>query len=138
MPPTGPTLPRAPKVRAAASPPRGDIACFLDANGQLCEVKRLDLQALQNIYAGNMPLLCAAFSKWRNGKDPPVRVSEHFEHATASSALWKACGEAGVFNPSNTVRGVGAGTDDDGGLIYHLGDRVLWGNEVLSPGRIDR
>lgn len=116
---------------------RGDLACFLDANGQLREVKRLDLQALQSLYAGNMPALCAAFPKWRKGEDAPVRVPGQFEQATASPALWAACGEAGVFNPSNTVRGVGAWTDDDGGLIYHLGDRVLWGGEVLAPGRID-
>lgn len=116
---------------------RGDFAYFLDALGQLRASKDLKLQFLASLFAARFDYLCDAFPKWRKGEDGvPERVRGQFDGTCASNNLWAAAGECGVFNPDNAVRGVGAWTDDDGGLIYHMGDKVLYGGELLAPGRI--
>lgn len=116
---------------------RGDLAYFLDALGQLRAFKKLELQTLQSLFAGRIDYLCDAFKKFRKGDDGPVQVRGEFNQTAASMALWEACGRCGVFNPANAVRGVGAWQDDDGALIYHMGDSVLYGGETMPPGAIE-
>lgn len=131
-----------PTGRAASDCPvvplgvRGPHAYFLDANGQLRAFSKLGIQELQSLFAGRMGALCANWPKFRKGDDGPEPVRAQFEQQTASISLWDACGRLGVFNPANAVRGVGAWADDDGRLVYHLGNKVLHQGAVHAPGRI--
>lgn len=115
----------------------GPNAFFLDANGQLRKFNKLGIQELQSLYAGRIDALCTSWPKFRKGDDGPEPVRGQFEQQTASLSLWDACGRLGVFNPQNSVRGVGAWTDDDGGLVYHMGNKVLHQGKTLPPGRIE-
>ncbi|WP_157814908.1 hypothetical protein [Sagittula sp. P11] len=116
---------------------RGDHAYFLDALGQMRHAKDLKLQFIASLFAANFDYLCNAFPVFTKDDEGVVRRKpSEFKGNAASHALWRAAGECGVFNPDNTVRGSGAWLDDDGELVYHLGDVVFYKNQLLPPGRI--
>ena len=120
----------------------GDFAYFLDVNGQMRRSKEIKVQFLQSIFGHQINKLRWNFPIWINTAekgDPAVwdRDPKKIDHAFASMVLWEAASECGVFNPDNSVRGVGAWADDDGALVYHMGDKVLHQGELRAPGRID-
>lgn len=112
---------------------RGKFAYFLDALGQLRALDNLNAQGILSLYGWAVPRLCRAFPQF--DKDGDVKRGR-FDQTNAAMAMWQAASERGVFNAENAVRGVGAWTDDDGGLIYHMGDRVLHRGELFAPGPI--
>ncbi|OWV39416.1 hypothetical protein CDZ95_26175 [Mameliella alba] len=120
----------------------GKYAFFLDALGQLRAIDNMNAQNIQSLFGSAIPRLCWQFPQWDTvkNKDGEViskdRKRNRFDQTTASLTMWQAAAECGVFDPDNAVRGVGAWQDDDGGLVYHMGDRVLYGGEVQGPGRI--
>lgn len=119
----------------------GDLAYFLDANGQLRGFKKLANQELQSLFGHQLAKLRWKFPVFVNTADkgdPPVYVPDRkkIEFAYASLVIWEAVSECGVFNPQNAVRGVGSWTDDEGHLIYHTGHAILWRGAWYQPGRI--
>lgn len=122
---------------------RGEYAYYLDVLGQLRAVKKLEAQTIQSLFGHQIPRLCYNFPQWKNTADKgdaPVyeRVANRFDQTTASMVMYQAASECGVFNPDNAVRGVGAWKDDDGNLVYHMGDAVLVAGESRKPGRIGK
>jgi hypothetical protein len=51
-----------------------------------------------------------------------------FKHGRLGPVLIESCDEAGLFDPAERVRGVGAWAEDDGSLVFHCGD-VVWCSE---------
>jgi hypothetical protein len=54
-----------------------------------------------------------------------------------SVLLIKVCGNRGVWSPHEKVRGRGAWRGEDGGLIYHRGNKVLINGAWRDPGQFD-
>jgi hypothetical protein len=52
-----------------------------------------------------------------------------------ANVLMAACAEIGTMDPAEQVRGVGAWTDSNGGLVLHCGDHVWIDGEFKKPGR---
>ena len=120
----------------------GDYSYFLDSNGQLRKAKKLEGQIIQSLFGKFISALCYNFPIWENTADKgelPIwrRKDNRFDQMSASMAMYQAASEQGPFNPDNAVRGVGAWADDDGDLIYHLGNKILYRGHELPPGRIE-
>lgn len=116
---------------------RGEVNYFLDAHGQLTGVKKLEAQVIQRMFSHRIPALCYNFPLWVQDPDTktPTRKPGRFDQTAASMAMFEAVGECGLFNPDNAVRGVGAWADDDGQLVYHMGDRMLIAGVEHPPHR---
>lgn len=119
---------------------RGDFTYYLDVLGQLRAVKKHEAQAIQSLFGHQIPQLCYNFPLWENVAEKGEtarfeRKKQRFDQTGASMVMNIAASECGVFDPGNSVRGVGMWTDDDGGLICHLGDKVLINGEKRAPGR---
>lgn len=117
----------------------GKYSYFLDGLGQLRAIDNLSQENLKKLFGHHLPVLCDRFPKKVQDKSTGTLRTKplEFDWARAGGTMHIAVGECGVFNPDNSVRGVGAWTDDDGGLIYHLGDEVLYRGEKRPPGRIE-
>jgi hypothetical protein len=94
-----------------------------------------------SLFGHRIPALCWNFPQWEKvpDSDPPDmrRKKDRFDQTRASMVMYQAVSECGVFNPDNSVRGVGCWADDNGGLVYHAGDEVLVDGEWQRPGRIE-
>lgn len=112
---------------------------FLDPHGQLRCLAKLDAQSIMGLFGQRLPALYNAFPKFAADRKTGElnRKHEHFEQQLAASAMFKACGERGLFDPTGAIRGPGAWTDDDGRLIYHCGDVLLVDGQELKPQTID-
>ena len=119
---------------------RGEVSYFLDVHGQLRGLKKLGAQEMMFLFGHMIHQLCYQFPQWK--KDDVTGEMErkpgYFTHQLATVAMLEAAGECGLFNPENAVRGVGAWQDDDGNLVYHLGNRMIVGGEEGPPRRIGR
>lgn len=150
QPPTEALPPAEPGGPPSKARPRGEIwagcpvrplgkngtTCFyLDVHNQLIAVSKHDAQAIMNLFGNQIAKLCYHFPQWNPGSDakPPTRKLNRFDQTTAAMTMLAACSDKGIFDPENAVRGVGAWADDDGSLIYHMGNRVLIGGEDRAP-----
>lgn len=108
---------------------------YLDVHGQLRGLGKHDAQAILMLFGRLIPQLCWHFPQW--SKDPDTgdlrRKPGRFDQTTAAMDMIAACSERGLFDPEGAVRGTGAWSDDDGQLVYHLGDRLLIGAEERAP-----
>ncbi|GHF33188.1 hypothetical protein [Seohaeicola zhoushanensis] len=115
----------------------GDLCFYLDVLGQLRSIKKHEAQMIQSLFGRDIPRLCHAFPQWRQTPSGGFeRVPNRFDQTSASLVMFQAVSECGVFNPDNAVRGVGAWTDDEGALVYHMGDQVLVDGKAHKPGRV--
>lgn len=110
----------------------GDYAYYLDRLGQLRAVKKHENQTIMSLFGDRIGLLSLHYPVYAKGADTPQR--HRFDGTRASMAMITACAEKGLFNPDGAVRGVGAWRDDDGQLVYHLGDRLLTAEGDKPPG----
>lgn len=115
---------------------RGKFAYYLDALGQLRAIDNHNAQAIMALFGHQIPRLIWNFPQFEQSETGPRRKKNRFDQTTAALIMHQACSEKGVFNPENAVRGVGAWTDDQGHLVYHTGDVILYRGERLAPGRI--
>jgi hypothetical protein len=118
---------------------RDGVFYYLDPHGQLRGLTKHDAQSIMGLFGGRLPALYHAFPKFVTDRKTGAlyRKAEHFEHQLAASAMFKACGERGLFDPTGAIRGPGAWTDDEGRLVYHAGDALLIGGKTLEPQTID-
>jgi len=115
----------------------GDTYFFLNVDGEIDHLKASSSGKgpIGSLFAGRSRYLEWAwprFGKARKGETAPV---VGWEADDARQALMDACAYIGVFDDADRVRGRGAWKDDDGGLIYHAGDMVLFRGRWLAPGR---
>lgn len=110
----------------------GGTIYLLDVLGQLRGLAKLEGTEMMKLFGHRFPALCYHFPQWSKG-DPPTRVKGKFDVYGIASAISMAAAERGIFDPEGAVRGVGAWSDDDGRLVYHLGDRLVIGGEEHPP-----
>lgn len=108
----------------------GDTSYFLDVLGQMRAVTKLDRSKIMDLFGDRYEALCNAFPQF--DKDMKRR-NRRFEGDAAAAAMTEAIGEKGLFDPEGAVRGVGAWTDDDGQLVYHLGKSLIIAGEAQDP-----
>lgn len=114
----------------------GDWCYYLDVHGQMRATKKHEAQTIQSLFGHQIPRLCYKFPQWRKTDGGAFeRVPHRFDQTLASMVMYEAASEAGLFNPDNAVRGVGAWAGDNGELIYHCGDTVLIDGKPEKPGR---
>jgi hypothetical protein len=118
---------------------RDGVFYFLDPHGQMRWLTKLDAQSIMGLFVRRLQALYHAFPKFvADRKTGEVHLkAEHFDQQLAASAMFKACGERGLFDPIGAIRGPGAWTDDDGRLIYHCGDVLLVDGKEIEPQSID-
>lgn len=118
---------------------RGDYHYFLDALGQLRASKDLKREFCKSLYGNQLASVINRFPIWYKDAETGAfeRKEGKFDHDGLSNAMYAACADCGLINPDNAVRGVGAWTNDDGQLVYHLGDCIMVGEDTLPPGRHD-
>ncbi|GAB1361807.1 hypothetical protein MASR1M32_10430 [Rhodobacter sp.] len=112
---------------------------YLDPHGQLRCLTKHDAQSIMGLFGHRLPALYHAFPKFVADRKTGAlyRKAEHFDHQLAASAMFKACGERGLFDPVGSIRGPGAWTDEDGRLIYHCGDVLIVDGKEVEPQTID-
>lgn len=112
----------------------GAFSYYLDALGQLRALGKHERQAIMSLFAHRMPVLCHHFAQWMKDEDGnQTRKPNAFNADHAAMAMYAACGERGLFDADGAVRGVGAWADDDGQLIYHLGDALMTADGTEQP-----
>lgn len=108
----------------------GATSYFLDVLGQLRAVGKLERMTIMHLFGDRYEALCNAFPQF--DKDMKRRKGK-FEGDAAAAAMTQAAAEKGLFDPEGAVRGVGAWTDDDGQLVYHLGKRLIIAGQEQDP-----
>lgn len=118
---------------------RDGVFYYLDPHGQLRGLTKHAAQDIMGLFGHRLPALYHAFPKFVADRKTGelYRKAEHFDHQFAASAMFKACGERGIFDPAGAIRGPGAWLDDEGNLIYHAGDALLIKAEACEPTTID-
>jgi hypothetical protein len=87
---------------------------------------------VRGVFGGRADLLIEHFPQSGGaGKGPGWSPKD------AAGAMMRACADRGVWSPSGRVRGRGAWTDEDGGLVLHCGDAILFRDEWRRPGEIE-
>lgn len=109
----------------------GDVCFYLSANGQIRELKARDHSRnnIAHLFGAYIPCLQMWWPQVKKATE-----KDHTDHEwlvtgwksqVTADVLMAACDMKGIWNSVNKVRGLGAWDDDDGGLIYHCGNR-LW------------
>lgn len=108
----------------------GKMFLFIDANHQFTELSHKDFggHGLSMLFGDRQDYLDATWPRL-SAKGEKIGLDKEW----AVRSLIAACARKGVFNSDNKIRGVGAWTDPDGRLIWHLGDTVL---VVEASGRV--
>lgn len=116
----------------------GDTSYFLDVLGQLRGVTKIERTKIMHLFGDKYDQLCRAFPQLGAPREdePPKPKAGKFEGDAAASAMTQAAAEQGLIDPDRVVRGPGAWSDEDGGLIYHTGDQVIVGGRARKPDRI--
>lgn len=109
----------------------GKVQYFLDIHGQLQGETKIEASNIARMFGNRHHLLFERYPVYAKGAKKPT--PKRFDAQRCSLDMVAACADRGLFDPDGAVRGVGAWTDDDGQLVYHLGDRVLIGDKVQDP-----
>lgn len=89
---------------------------------------------------GNLDALFAPRVDYLKERWPRIAKSgevDGFRAEQARADLLAAAAHRGVWNPVHSIRGAGAWRGEDGGLVLHLGDRVLTAAGERRWGEID-
>lgn len=136
-PPAPPRGPRNGLGEACPVTPLGTqdgVYFYLDAVGQLRSLKARD-HGNKDLLALFAPRTDFVHSTWprmnRNG------LTDGWRPELAAEELMNACAFQGVWNAFDRVRGRGAWRDAAGGLILHVGDKVLLDGEWRRTGMHD-
>lgn len=106
---------------------------YLDPLGQVRKLTKHGMDEIRTLFGKRNATLTAYFPQRTKDGDP--KPAPKFEANDAAAAMVAACAECGLWDPAGGLRGPGAWSDDDGGLIYHAGDAVLVGGVWRAPGR---
>ena len=109
----------------------GKISWYIDWLGQVRDVTKHDRDTILHIFGGREEELRRHFK--RQAKSGDVIG---WDQSKAAAAMQRAAADQGIWNPLQRLRGRGAWADDDGGLILHCGDAVLYRGEWHEPGEL--
>jgi hypothetical protein len=111
----------------------GETHFYLDASRQLRGLTSRDHQrlGLLALFGTRSDLLYRYFPRTdRKGDTTGWRPEE------CAELLMKECARRGIWNGAERERGVGAWADENGGLVLHCGDAVLYRGQWREPGAI--
>ena len=114
----------------------GPVCYFLDTMGQLYELEARSSGKgpLGSLFGGRSRYLEWAWPRWSQPKaDKPPKVIG-WQADDARQCLVDACSFVGMFEQADLVRGRGAWRAENGGLIYHAGNRVWINGRWEAPG----
>jgi len=121
--------------------------CYLvDTLGQLIAVatSEWNKKTLAALFSLTPNFLYWAWPRWGSGKDEDGQRKPKvngFDADAAAACLMKACGERGLFDPGDKVRGRGGWTDSRGRFIWHSGEALytVEGGKLkeAAPGDVD-
>lgn len=111
----------------------GDTFYYLDYLGQLAAVANHTKDRMRGIFGGRSELLVREFPQ-RNAKSGKVTG---WAQEDAATAMMRAAAEKGVWDAAERVRGLGAWSDQDGGVALHCGDGILVRGDWRIPGLIE-
>jgi hypothetical protein len=120
----------------------GKVFYFIDTLGQMQAVTTFNFDTLTLLFSQAPNYLYWAWPRFGapGKKGQPAKING-LEIREAGQCLAKACGERGLFDPMDRVRGRGGWADKNGGLIWHAGEalyRVERGKLTMSrPGSVD-
>lgn len=111
----------------------GGTFFYLDPLNQLRAFDAADhsAQGLRDLFGEESEYLWHTWPKF----SAQTRKATSFKADAASESLMKACAKRGLFDAAERLRGLGAWTDDGGGLVLHMGDRVLYEGKERPPGQ---
>lgn len=100
---------------------RDGIFYYLDHLGQLRQMKATDHGRTQflDLFGGN-EYLNATWPIWEKTDAGWVRKDD-FKHAAIAPAMMGSCGDLGVWDPTDKVRGCGTWVEESGALVMHCG-----------------
>jgi hypothetical protein len=119
----------------------GDLNWFLDPIGQLCcYAKHYGQADTLNLFRGRHLFLYWAWPKFRGTKDAQIEV-EGWKNEKAREALIAAATAKGPWSSIDKVRGRGCWPDGQGGIVAHLGNRMIAVNGKRNrdepPGEVE-
>lgn len=114
----------------------GDAFWYLDSARQLRKLTASEHRALQ------LQSLCPQDKAWLEEHFPKYyrgKLTDGWQAGQFADLLMAAASARGVWSPATKVREVGCWQDRDGRLVWHCGDRVLVGQDLVEhpPGLID-
>ena len=117
----------------------GSTFYYVDAKGQLRELvaDKHSPRGITSLFVPNSYILQELFPHFNKNGDV-----DGFDCNAAANFLMDACARKGIWDSAYKERGVGAWPADDGGLVFHCGDKILRvakdGTEKwFDPGEID-
>ncbi|SDW15803.1 putative DNA primase/helicase [Albimonas donghaensis] len=110
----------------------GKVSWYIDWLGQIRDVSKHDRDTILHIFGGREEELRRHFK--RQAKSGDVIG---WDQSKAAAAMQRAAADQGIWNPLQRLRGRGAWTDGDGGLILHCGDAVLHRGVWHDPGELE-
>lgn len=116
----------------------GEVFFYLDATRQLKAYKPRDHSNLQ-LLSLFVPREHWIFDQacYQRSKDGRVMPGKYQPEVLARHLL-NACGQLGVWDPFERVRGPGAWRGPEGELVLHCGDTILVGESWVKPGEHGR
>jgi hypothetical protein len=110
---------------------------FLDPIGQLYAYGKPYGQAdTLELFRGRHLYLYWAWPKWKGRTEETVDV-DGWKNEKAREALIAAATAKGPWSATEKVRGRGCWPDGKGGLVLHLGNRLIAGKTDGPPGEVD-
>ena len=127
----------------------GKTLWFLTPSGQLHDTtaRSLNKLGIMGLFEADQDGLRDAFPSYREvemGDGTTKQVIAGFNAANGARELIRSAGEAGIFDPSRDLRGIGAwfadGDEpgDENELLVHFGDGIFHGGVYLLPGKHGR
>jgi len=117
----------------------GEVRYYLDAKRQIIALTAGDHTRLKllGLFVPQAEF-CYATDRWTRKNDKGVVTGLRPE--LIAEDLMTACGHAGVWDPSDRERGRGTWLGENGELVMHLGDEVLFFERIPDPwgGRMAR
>ena len=115
----------------------GDVCFYLDANRQLVELRARDhgRLAIMGMFGAKVEQLYRFWPRRKEEKDGSWTVTG-WRPEEAAERMLASCAALGVWEPFTKLRGSGAWAADDGSLILHCGDQVLYKDRWHAPGTI--
>jgi hypothetical protein len=118
----------------------GKICYVVDTLGQLISVSTSEWnkKTLAALFSLTPNFLYWAWPRWGGSKknDDGERAPKinGFDADAAAACLMKACGERGLFDPGDKVRGRGGWLDDHGRFVWHAGEALyMVEGKTLKP-----
>lgn len=110
----------------------GKTFFYLDWLGQLQDEKQHTKDRMRALFGGRSDILQGWFPQYNKSG-----MVSGWSQEDLATMMMTACTEKGVWNAFEKVRGLGAWPDDQGGIVLHCGDAILYKGTWRQPGEIE-